>query len=90
MDKKPIRWRMVGDKPVPVYAEEPEEGGPVPKLPPPPAAADSVVPADVEEAWKVFDTVMVLAKGDRTVADQEFERVRERRITKRGRHGKDK
>jgi len=63
--------------------------GPTPPLPPPPASVDSVVPADVVEAWKVYDTMLIVAKGDRTVADQEFERVRTRK-TKGASHGKDK
>lgn len=65
------------------------DDGPVPPLGPPPAAAGSVVPPDVEEAWKVYDTMLIASLGDRVQADQEFERVRVRRITKRGRHGKD-
>lgn len=88
----------MGDKPIPswlrpglhIYPDEVgEEEGPVAPLPPPPAKADTVVPADVREAWKVYDTMLIASLGDRHVADQEFERVRERRITKRGRHGKD-
>jgi hypothetical protein len=63
--------------------EDDDPNAPVPPLPPPPKNADTVVPEDVSEAWRVRDAMLILVLGDAVAADREFERVRTRKTRRR-------